>query len=207
MKPLKRRKAFTLVELLVVMGIIAILGAVSIGTYNAVIKTSQAAKCASNMHQIAIGFQGYLGDNNNVMPQRVYKGGSTNVGYFDLLAPYTGDNLTDKATSVFVCPSHTACSFPSEPSYGMNYNYDNVSITAVTNQANTILLAETLGVNGDGSNRAQYPSSDGIGKIDPTRHNGVANYLFFDGHIEKLPLSAVASLWGEDMGNHSAANP
>lgn len=204
-----RRPGFNLVELLVVIAIISILAAVALGAVTAGIKYAQTAKCSSNMRQIGVGFQGYLTDNNNVMPQRYY--GSTSdtgngIGYWVLLAPYTGNNTNNASTSVFVCPTFTSCSFPTEPSYGMNWYYDNTSITIVPGLANTIMVAETLGSNGTGSNRADQNSGD-PGELAPTRHSGYANYLFFDGHIEKLQFAATTNMWGTDMGNHNQPSP
>ncbi|MCE0499545.1 MAG: DUF1559 domain-containing protein [Methylacidiphilales bacterium] len=202
------RLGFNLVELLVVIGIISILVAVSFGAIMAGIRSAQTAKCSSNMRQIGVGFQGYLADNNNIMPQRYY-GGSTDsngTGYWVLLAPYTGNNTNNASTSVFVCPTFTSCNFPAEPAYGMNWYYDNTSVTIVPGLANTIMVAETLGSGGTGSNRADQNSND-PGELDPTRHNGYANYLFFDGHIEKLQYAATTNMWGSDMGNHNQTTP
>jgi prepilin-type processing-associated H-X9-DG protein/prepilin-type N-terminal cleavage/methylation domain-containing protein len=198
-RPQYRLKAFTLVELLVVMGIIAILVTISFGAITSMIKAGQAGKCAGNMRQIGIAFQGYLGDNNNVMPQRVYAA-DNNLGYFNLLAPYSGGSTNDKSSTIFVCPSHSTCSFPAEPSYGMNWYYDNTSVLAVTELSTTIMAAESAGVVGQGSNRADENSLD-PGELDTTRHNGVSNYLFFDGHVEKLAYAATTNMWGTNMNN------
>jgi prepilin-type processing-associated H-X9-DG protein/prepilin-type N-terminal cleavage/methylation domain-containing protein len=201
-------RAFTLVELLVVIGIIAILVGVSLGAYGMAIRAAQAAKCVSNMRQISVGFSGYLGDHNNVLPERVYPDGTT---YFDLLAPYTGNNTTNKSDSIFVCPTQTANDFPIQPSYGMNWYYDNASLLTVTSASTTIMVAETYGTTGTGSNRADRDSGD-PGELDPTRHSGKANYLFFDGHIDRLAFTntyqpPTINMWGTDDGNHSVQDP
>jgi prepilin-type N-terminal cleavage/methylation domain-containing protein/prepilin-type processing-associated H-X9-DG protein len=200
---------FTLIELLVVIGIIAILVAVSTGSVMMGLKAAQVAKCSSNMRQIAVGFEGYLGDHNNCMPERVYGNGTP---YFVVLNPYTGGSLTDKRSTVFVCPAQTSNDFPNEPSYGMNWYYDNASIATIAEPSTTIMDAETYGPTGTGSNRADRNSGD-PGELDPTRHSGMSNYLFFDGHIEKLPYSATivpigaSDMWGTDDGNHAVQTP
>jgi prepilin-type processing-associated H-X9-DG protein/prepilin-type N-terminal cleavage/methylation domain-containing protein len=197
------KSGFSLVELLVVMGIIAILVAVSLGPITSMIKSGQAVKCSSNLRQIGTGFTGYLADHNNVMPQRIYGNGT---GYFIVLAPYTGNNVTDKTSSVFVCPVHTACSFPTQPSYGMNWYYDNCSVMTVPGVSTTIMVAESAGGLGTGSNRADRDSGD-PGELDTTRHNGASNYLFFDGHVEKLQYASTTNYWGTNMGNHNLQSP
>ena len=209
MRPIKssleaRRRAFSLVELLVVMGIIAILVAVSMGPITSMIRSGQATKCSSNLKQIGTGFAGYLSDHNNVMPQRYYP--STDIGYNKLLAPYTGNDLTDPKASIFVCPVHTACSFPVEPSYGMNWYYDNCSVMTVPGVSTTIMVAESDGGAGQGSNRADKDSGD-PGELATARHNGASNYLFFDGHVEKLAYAATTNCWGTNMGNHDQPSP
>ncbi len=187
-----------------VMGIIVILVAVSMGPIMSAIKQGQATKCSSNMRQIGASFQAYLADHNNIMPQRYYPAAGT--GYDLQLAPYTGNNSTDKATSIFVCPSHGACTYPLEPSYGMNWYYDNMNVMIVSGLSTTIMVAETVGPDGTGSNRADRDSGD-PGELDPTRHGTSSNYLFFDGHVEKLPYASTVALWGTNMGNHGLQSP
>jgi prepilin-type processing-associated H-X9-DG protein/prepilin-type N-terminal cleavage/methylation domain-containing protein len=202
-------QGFTLVELLVVIGIIAVLAGVSLAGYSAAIRTAQSAKCTSNLRQIGVGFQNYLADHNNVMPERVYGDGTP---YFVVLNPYTGGNITGKGDTIFVCPTQITNDFPNEPSYGMNWYYDNASVLSVPGASITIMAAETYGPTGTGSNRADRNSGD-PGELDPTRHSGKSNYLFFDGHIEKLTFAQTTApvgatdMWGTDDGNHAVMSP
>ncbi|HEX3628021.1 MAG TPA: prepilin-type N-terminal cleavage/methylation domain-containing protein [Verrucomicrobiae bacterium] len=59
-----RERAFTLVELLIVIAIIAILASILLPVLNAAQKRGQAARCESNLHQIIIGWIMYNGENN-----------------------------------------------------------------------------------------------------------------------------------------------
>jgi prepilin-type processing-associated H-X9-DG protein/prepilin-type N-terminal cleavage/methylation domain-containing protein len=202
----RREGAFTLVELLVTIAIIAILAAVTMAAASRALQMAKTAKCSGNLRAIGIAFQTYLTDNNNVLPQRYYAG--QEVGYSGILLPYVGNN-----PQVFICPSLATPGWPDEPSYGMNWYYDNANIMTVQNQVETILATDTKGPYGTGSNRADQDSGD-PGELDPTRHNGEANYLFFDGHVERLtyaateaPISTGAqgsvNMWGVDQGNHT----
>lgn len=53
------KRAFTLIELLVVIGIIAILAAVLLGTFAGSTESAQAARCLTNMKNIANAVQSY----------------------------------------------------------------------------------------------------------------------------------------------------
>lgn len=61
-------KAFTLLELLVVIGIIAILAALAIPATRRVVQNGYAAACLSNLRQLGAGLNLYLGEHNQAMP-------------------------------------------------------------------------------------------------------------------------------------------
>jgi prepilin-type N-terminal cleavage/methylation domain-containing protein/prepilin-type processing-associated H-X9-DG protein len=63
-----RRRAFTLIELLVVIAIIAILAALLLPVLANAKKKSQQAQCASNQHQIGLGWAMYVDDNGQTYP-------------------------------------------------------------------------------------------------------------------------------------------
>jgi len=62
------RRAFTLVELLVVIGIIALLITILLPSLNAARKKAQAIQCASNMRQIFLACQMFAQDNKGQLP-------------------------------------------------------------------------------------------------------------------------------------------
>jgi prepilin-type N-terminal cleavage/methylation domain-containing protein/prepilin-type processing-associated H-X9-DG protein len=64
-----RRRGFTLVELLVVIGIIAILIGILIPTMSRVQKQSRRTACASNLREIGNFFNMYLNDNKQRVPR------------------------------------------------------------------------------------------------------------------------------------------
>lgn len=64
------RGAFTLVELLVVIGIIAILVGILLPVMNKVRQSAQEAVCMSNMRQLGFGVQSYANQNYGSLPQK-----------------------------------------------------------------------------------------------------------------------------------------
>ncbi|MGH8046650.1 MAG: prepilin-type N-terminal cleavage/methylation domain-containing protein [Chthoniobacterales bacterium] len=206
------RLAFTLMELLVAVAIIAVLALLVFSAFPVIRNYGTSAKCVSNMRQIFAGIQGYIQENNNHLMQRYYpKGGG---GYDELLASY----LPGGKKEVFTCPGQKRRKYPSQPGYGLNWYYDNQSIFTVGQQSKTILLAETLGGGEQvGSHRADRDSK-APGQLDKLRHGKHANYLFFDGHVESLkyddtrkPIGTVTDedghtisvdMWGVDHKDH-----
>lgn len=108
------RLAFTLVELLVVISIVAVLIAMVLPAVAAAKSVSQASACMSNLRQVHIGFAAYAGENKEYLPPvgRPTEDACWNTtlgkqGYFGASQQWGGTigGPTGPRWKVFQCPS------------------------------------------------------------------------------------------------------
>jgi prepilin-type N-terminal cleavage/methylation domain-containing protein/prepilin-type processing-associated H-X9-DG protein len=125
----RKNKGFTLVELLVVIGIIALLISILLPALTRAKEQANTIKCASNLRQIAVAITAYATDNRGkLIPDLVETGGSIYPqGFFwanalvaqKYLVATTGDVnptatvgiIPKPSNNVFVCPDGITDSF------------------------------------------------------------------------------------------------
>jgi len=98
-KSLKNR-AFTLVELLVVISIIGLLAGLAVPAINGASKKAKSGACLSNLRQIGIATLAYAAGNSFYFPEA---GSGNSPGWATNLAAYLSTGTKSKK-SVFVCP-------------------------------------------------------------------------------------------------------
>jgi prepilin-type N-terminal cleavage/methylation domain-containing protein len=92
---MKRRNGFTLVELLVVIGIIALLISILLPALNKARREGVLVSCANNLRQIAIATVAYANDNKSMLPPMRFDTG-------DVPTPYNcGSDLNYSWTQTF----------------------------------------------------------------------------------------------------------
>jgi len=104
---------FTLIELLVVIGIIAILAAMLLAALSVAQRKGDQAVCVGNLKQMALGFELYLADADDVFPR--YAHGDAGEKQYEAWMYYEDledeDDGADEGCTVFL------------PQYGTMYGY------------------------------------------------------------------------------------
>ena len=202
-------RAFTLIELIVVLAVIAILMSMVFPMYTGISERAKATKDMSNLHQVGLAMQTYLNDKDDVLPAI-----NAAPGIGTDLNPVIYPKYIGKTRKVFQSPfdKRPASETDSAPvSYGINQNmYDliNGNMTNVVSPSSTILIAPNYSGGPAGTASwtslaaaAPYvrnlPVGGGLGMTTGTHRNGTQiNALFCDLHAETMtfgPSSVLGS--------------
>ena len=140
---MRRRKAFTLVELLVVIGIVAVLIAILLPALKTAREQARTVACQSNIRQILVAMMAYCSDNHGQLPLpptgRAEPGNAFNMVPGTYQYDFSGDGALwpyfsrspDVRQRLFACPSDDPSHFvgvatapASVPGYFRNFSYN-----------------------------------------------------------------------------------
>lgn len=194
----RNKRAFSLVELLIVIGIIAVLFALALPGIRKAMASAQGARCIKNAQQLAHAFIAFRTENNGqVVPYELagnsYHPGSAIDKYLDV-TPRAGYAIS----KVWGCPANPPYLFPPDPnasdaavSYLLNAhlidqtNRKGVSVGTIQSPTKCLLLIEK--VTSKYWQTAIWPNDIRITKMGYYQHAGGGNTVaFVDGHIEQL---------------------
>lgn len=180
-----KRSGFTLVEMLVVIGIIAVLAAILFPVLASATRSARKTHCVSNLRQLYMAQKMYSDDYDRTLcPAR-----AGTVTWCNILQPQM------KSTQIIVCPEdHTPQKVPGTDdlphSYGVNYSltYNTMGVPFVysmssINRTTDLLLFFDMKSSANGMG-ASYITHR-LTRMD-TRHSGRSGVGFLDGHAKML---------------------
>lgn len=208
-----RHSAFTLIELLVVIAIIATLAGLLAPGLKSNRDMAKRIKCMSNLRQIYLAERAYADEHDDdICPVAGIpaEGGYTHVGYLSYLGYLSMKLYVGGTTGArpMLCPAvDFAHGTETYTSYGHNIYLTSFHLTnlaypvrkfsGVARPAQACMIADSCNnLNGPPdysyANALTYAAMGSVfyQRID-YRHNKSGNVLFFDGHVEPLPKSAV----------------
>lgn len=227
-RPMRTWCAFTLIELLMVIAIIAMLAAILFPVCARARENARKSSCQNNLKQIGFGFAQYVQDYDEGLPFNSNFGFGTFPAWLHSTQPYI------KNYQMLACPSDSSAATnrpgPSSPnsSYGINrFNFPApagdlntwptsqvtklVTISSIEKTASTVQVLE--------SNMFQFYTSSGatsaisgptnsaprtlIGDPGVTvieRHLDQTNILWCNGHVKSMRLEALRRIENDSGG-------
>lgn len=143
---MRQTKAFTLIELLIVIAIIAILAAILFPVFATAREKARQSSCSSNLKQLGLAITQYEQDYDEMTIHGTNNWGG-GVGWGGSIYPYV------KSKQVFVCPSDVSKGTIIS-SYGYNGNFEGwtssgmpqpISTTKMNAPSRTVMLFEVQG--------------------------------------------------------------
>lgn len=190
-----RERSFTLIEVLVVIGLIAILAALLLPALGKARAKTQSVSCVSNLRQWALATLMFAGDNRDFLPKDgSASGNSTTSGwYVDLpkvmsLPPYheldwRTNAASDPGPCIWICPSNPRRSNGKNLfHYCLNRHVNatgagnQIKLTSIPRPSQTVWLFD----NGGSAPVAQQNN------VHTNLHGGGANFNFLDGHAARF---------------------
>ena len=213
------RRGFTLVELLVVIGVIGLLAGLLFPVLARVREGGRAKACISNMKQLSLAFTQYSQDNGRKFPGAAafqvwgngghWVSGTNNSPLALVGSPYTWQNNTAdvekgaifnyaRSANVYQCPSNTD-GRNKHLSYSMNCALEFMNDVRVNEPSDIILLIDEE-KNNDGYFYAVPANANGNRSTDALTqlHNGGGNLLFVDGHAKFYRMDSYTIASNDD---------
>ncbi len=208
------RRAFTLVEILIVLFVVGVLAALLFPTFARARENARRSSCQSNLKQIGLGILQYVRDYDETFPLAYADSDGSGAynpyldnGWMQILQPYI------KSTAVFQCPSEDKNYFP--PLRATDYWYsapvsqtDNMNVVAKPSQ--TVMCGDGVGMpaafvathgaiayKGDAPslkyNRDIWDIGEKTEGKGGRRHLSGLNLLFCDGHVKWYKPATVGA--------------
>lgn len=184
------KRAFTIIEFIVVVAIVAILAAILYPVFQRTHCDDSGSMCRSNLKQIALAWQQYASDENGNAPTI-----STNgqfYGWSDALSAY-GISPANLHCPSARTPKSTNPIATGYSDYWMNWRIAGRNLKTVAFPVRTLISGD--GDTGDARNSISHlPQLWRNDEKSPAfRHRKGANYAFADGHVKYLKPQQVTT--------------
>jgi prepilin-type N-terminal cleavage/methylation domain-containing protein len=165
-RPANQVPAFTLIEVLVVIAVIAILAAMLLPVLSSAQARARRTTCMNNLKQINLGIRLYADENGDVLPN---SGNLTYITYREVIKGYAGLNGPSSPNDrIFACPADTffyneltGAPVPSGRHQSAVYGYTSYSfngVNLVTNYINMIYNGILPGIGGQKISTVKNPA-------------------------------------------------
>lgn len=197
---MKERAGFSLVEILVALGIVAVLAVMITSATQPAIRRSQSAKCLSNLKQIGLLMLRYAGDHNGVLAT---PGTSSDTNIASWPVALKDYDVVLKQSDVLICPSDPD---PNKKANGYSYAmngllyggfssqnaaYDPMHMLNVKRPSQMIFFADSI-ASKNGRSVAQTTVQ--------ALHDGKFNVVFLDGHCATLRAAdSTNTIWNPTL--------
>ena len=213
-----RRAGVTLVEMLIVIGIVGALAALLLAGLGAAREAARRMTCQSNMRQLGLGIYQYANANTGHFPWTYHAG--ADQSWVDTLGPYEAN-----VDAMRLCPNDPlGFQRVDQPVKGTSYVINEyvayqtpgavLRLDHIKEATKLIILFEgsdsRLATDDHVHTSQWYVPGDiahgrawnnMIAEINPQRHADSSNYLFADGHVESISLATIYGWYLQDVRN------
>ena len=183
-----KKSAFTLIELLVVIAIIAILASMALPVFGKVLERGKVISDGNNLHQLGVGLQAYLADNDDQLFSPA-SAGATSTWPVSLHDKYV-TNWKSFLSPFDKRPARETGTIP--VSYAINVNCFGVNASKFSSPSQLILMAPNvtgagdLAFTGTSGENPTLPLPSAGTKLGTHNGRSQINVLFADTHVENM---------------------